>query len=275
MVVEDFLRKEIKMSLKNMSKYLDQFEELGLSRNEASVYLALLENYPVTGYKLAKDSGILRPIVYEMLNRLVEKGGVKISKGSPEQYSPIGPDIFLKALATRFTQAQSLLLENLSDLNPSRDSDQFWNISSTDSIITSLINMISKAQESILLYLNDQKIADSLQEILSKKVSSNLHVICFSYKDISLPRVELYSYKNTSLPSEFAKDDIVLLVDKKKSIFANLATQKACLSSHPTQLFVLSEFIKMKIVLYRISQTIPKTQLSLYLFNEDKDFYRE
>lgn len=101
------------MSDNTSSHFLDRFEELGLSRNEASVYLALLKNYPVTGYKLAKDSGILRPIVYEMLTRLVEKGGVKIVKDSPEQYSPISPENFLTTLEKRFTDAKSSLSVSL------------------------------------------------------------------------------------------------------------------------------------------------------------------
>ena len=45
-------------------------QELGFSEYEACAYQALLQQNPVTGYELAKVSGIPRPNIYPILQKL-------------------------------------------------------------------------------------------------------------------------------------------------------------------------------------------------------------
>jgi len=271
------------------SQLLDRFEKLGLNRNEASVYLALLKNHPVTGYKLSKDSGILRPIVYEMLNRLVEKGGVKIiksttyekddsSKKSPEYYSPITPDIFLSSLEKKFTDAKTnlskeLLNYTIPEIN-TINNDDFWNIYDKTAIIAYIQDLISSAKTNISFYINDEIYSTLLKDALSKKVASGIKVIGFSYRDIQLPGTDIYTYKiDSKIKDKHIKDDrILLVVDNHNSIIADMDTGKACQSTRPAQIDTVKEFINMKIILFRISYVISPTKLALYLFDEDKDF---
>ena len=264
------------MSDNNFSHFLDRFEELGLSRNEASVYLALLKNHPVTGYKLAKDSGILRPIVYEMLTRLVEKGGVKIVKDSPEQYSPISPENFLTTLEKRFNDAKSSLSMELSFFqDKDTDNDDFWNLSDKDTIIANIQNMISKAKKEVLFYFNHDTYALFLKEQLSKKVASGVQVIGFSYRDLQLPGTDLYTYKiDRSIKTPCIDDDrILVVIDGKNSIVADMDAGKACQSMRPAQVTTTQDFIRMKIVLYRLNQVLTPSKLALYLFDKDKEFF--
>ncbi len=258
------------------SHFLDRFEELGLSRNESSVYLALLNNHPTTGYKLAKDSGILRPVAYEMLNRLVEKGGVKIVKDKTDLYSPISPEKFLMSLEKRFTDARASLIDGLSHYQDiENDNDDFWNISQRDSIIASILEITSKAKSEILFYINSNSDAFYLKKDFSKKVASGIQVIGFSYRDIELPGTELYTFnidKDTQIPHS-ADDKILIVVDGKYSIMADMDAGKACQSMRSVQVMMIKEYIRMKIVLYRMSKIISPSKLSLYLFDDDKEFY--
>ena len=50
--------------------------KIGFSLNEAKIYLALLEKYPLNGYEVSKYSGVARSLVYDCLDRLVSKGYV-------------------------------------------------------------------------------------------------------------------------------------------------------------------------------------------------------
>ncbi|MGL4388281.1 MAG: TrmB family transcriptional regulator [Brevinema sp.] len=255
------------------STFIDRFEELGLSRNEASVYIALLKNHPVTGYKLAKDSGILRPIVYEMLTRLVEKGGVRIVKSSPEQYSPVSPDTFLATLEKRFIDARSYLVDKLSDSNQEElENDDFWTIYNKDAILKNIQAILLKAHYQILFYCNNDEYAFHFKDIFSKKVASGIKVIGYSYRTLHLPSSDLYSHnidvhiKNPMIPDE----RILIVVDSKYSLIADMDAGKACQSSRPVQVESISDFIKMKITLLRLENTIGKDKLFLHLFEEDK-----
>ena len=53
---------------------LADLTKIGFTEYEAKVYLALLREYPATGYQLSKESGVPRSMVYEALKRLHGRG---------------------------------------------------------------------------------------------------------------------------------------------------------------------------------------------------------
>ena len=59
------------------SKAIEYLMHFGMSRQEATVYLRLIEAGKQTGYEIARDTGISRSNVYASLAALVEKGGWK------------------------------------------------------------------------------------------------------------------------------------------------------------------------------------------------------
>ena len=60
----------------------DVLEEIGLSKNEAKIYLTLLRLGNVTATDIIKESGVHRSNVYDVLDSLVKKGCVAyIQKG--------------------------------------------------------------------------------------------------------------------------------------------------------------------------------------------------
>ena len=61
-------------------------EEAGLTKNEITIYKALLEFGPSTAGPLTKKSGVHRSRVYESLNRLVDKGLVSYKIQSNRKY---------------------------------------------------------------------------------------------------------------------------------------------------------------------------------------------
>ena len=52
----------------------EDFEKIGLSRNESKIYLELIKRRQASAADLIKSSGLHRSIVYDNLDRLVEKG---------------------------------------------------------------------------------------------------------------------------------------------------------------------------------------------------------
>ena len=74
-------------------------QELGLTENEAKVYLFLLENGPSNITEITNKTPIHRINVYDILKRLLEKGLVSFTiEGKKKFYSATDPDYFLKIL---------------------------------------------------------------------------------------------------------------------------------------------------------------------------------
>src|SRR3989344_7841000 len=61
-----------------MEDFQNQLEQAGLTKREAALYMALLQNGPSTILAIAKRAGMKRPTVYLVLDELVRKGLVSL-----------------------------------------------------------------------------------------------------------------------------------------------------------------------------------------------------
>ena len=77
-------------------KIPSRLKKLGLTDNEISVYLALLQQSKATGYDIAKQTGLTQPSVYFLLDKLREKNlALKTPRGKRHYYSAKHPQDLL------------------------------------------------------------------------------------------------------------------------------------------------------------------------------------
>lgn len=92
--------------------------DLGLSKDEASVYLALLELGGSYVSAIAKKSGIHRVVCYKILDDLVGKGLVSsFLKNKVKHFAVKSPQILVRKQEEKLEKAQKLLPELLSITN--------------------------------------------------------------------------------------------------------------------------------------------------------------
>lgn len=86
--------------------------KLGLSKNEATIYLFLLKNPNITTGLIIKETGISNSRVYESLNSLISKGLVAYTIQKDGKYfSASSPDKFLEKEEERKKQIEELVPE--------------------------------------------------------------------------------------------------------------------------------------------------------------------
>ena len=68
---------------------IDVLTNFSLTRQEASIYITLLNHGDMTGYEVAKDTGFSRSNVYAALTALVEKGAAYLVEGEATKYRPV------------------------------------------------------------------------------------------------------------------------------------------------------------------------------------------
>lgn len=266
------------MALSEDPDLIQNFENLGLSPNEAKVYLALLENHPITGYQLSKISGILRPVVYEMLNRLVEKGGARIVKSNPDTYSPVEITEFLKNIEMDFTEARKHISDKLESSLSVEDSDFFWNIIGRKNIVNRLIQLIDAAEKEIYVTANKQEFFEPFASALQKKSEEGVHIDVFSYHELQTGGLTLYTY---NLPYDFdtervAKRVVQIVSDRSETLVANFTddkTAKAVHSKNPALVKLVSNGILDQIYLYRLWRLVGTEKLKLLVTNDDKKLF--
>lgn len=263
------------MSLNEHPEIIESFEKLGLSPNEAKVYMALLENHPNTGYQLSKISGILRPVVYEMLGRLVEKGGARIVKSNPDTYIPVEIEEFLKNIESDFTDAKKNISLTLNASTVTDKTDFFWNIQGRKNIINAIQTMIESAQAAIYLSINSQEYFDELKNCLIKKMEQNVHIDIFSHYGLDTHGLTLYSYNldtKTALDS-FPVEHITLVYDDYQAIIANVSdnkTGKAAQSTNNILIENVRQGILNKIYLIRLWKLLGTDKIKIMMTHEDR-----
>ncbi|HET7704363.1 MAG TPA: helix-turn-helix domain-containing protein [Candidatus Limnocylindrales bacterium] len=77
---------------------VDRLVRLGLTTYEARAYLALVRREAYTAAQVARQSGVPRQRIYDVLGTLVEKGLASTRPGNVVKYAPIAPELAIERL---------------------------------------------------------------------------------------------------------------------------------------------------------------------------------
>ena len=92
------------------SAIIEQLTLFGLSRQEAAIYLCLLQNEELTGYEVAKLTGISRSNVYNGLASLTEHGAAYVIEGASSKYLAVALSEFCDNRIRYLRKAQERLV---------------------------------------------------------------------------------------------------------------------------------------------------------------------
>ncbi len=168
-----------------MNDIVSLMQNIGFSQYEARVYLALLQQPQVSGYEIAKISGVPASKIYAVLSKLVNREAVIAIDDEPVKYIPKPPQEILNNLKSDYLNTVERLDDELEKIYAQHDSaDQYiWNISGRQSIIERVIEFLKKGRKQIFLSVWDEEI-DLLAETLKKlhHKSVELHIVHFGQK---------------------------------------------------------------------------------------------
>lgn len=91
---------------------IERLLQFGLGRQEAGLYLCLLRHGGLTGYEVAKLTGISRSNVYNGLALLVEHGAAYVQEGASTRYTPVALEEFCENRLRHLKEAEAFLLKH-------------------------------------------------------------------------------------------------------------------------------------------------------------------
>ncbi len=87
-------------------------DQIGLTKNEAKIYLTLLQEYPLTTGKICEKTMIHRRNVYDSTQRLIDKGLIyEIFDNSTTLYYPVDPGKLEQIITEKQTKLNTVLPE--------------------------------------------------------------------------------------------------------------------------------------------------------------------
>lgn len=147
-----------------MSDLAEQLAAVGFTEYEARVYIALLRSSPATGYQIAKDSGVPRSMIYEVLDRLTARGAaVTQSFGDVVRYAPVPPDLLLDRMRHEFEDTLDRLTEGFKQIaGAPAVPGHAWSIEGRDNILARAREMIEQAVHEVVVAVSDDDELDAV-----------------------------------------------------------------------------------------------------------------
>jgi HTH-type transcriptional regulator, sugar sensing transcriptional regulator len=230
-----------------------QLTALGMTEYEAKVYVALLRDYPTTGYQLAKDAGIPRSMVYEALGRLETRGAVlKARDEKATLYRPIPPDTLLDRYSQEAERRVADLRGALGPLYTSREDGRVWNFSGRKEALSYAVEMIDNAASELMLVLGDADVAVLLPALTAAHQRGvQLGVMLTGEAPFGFGQVVRHPPHETELHG--MRETLMVIADERELLIASgYATTAATVTSTPNLVQIARQFIWMELFAQRI-----------------------
>lgn len=203
--------------------------KIGLTPIEATVFIILCEHGSLTGYEVAKLSGISRSNVYAALYNLQEKGKCEISKGETTKYIPLSKE---ELLLTTQREMQATLndLEQLFPV-PASIHEPYITVKGYENVLSKIKNSISLCHSHLYLLTSSTLIDLLVDNLLDASKEHRISIIC--EKALSLPHIA--TYQRSKCPKGFH-----MIIDTESVLTGELTPHHAqCLFSKDHSLVTL------------------------------------
>ena len=130
----------------------EKLVQFGLTRQEANIYLCLLQNKDLSGYEVSKLTGISRSNVYSALASLVEKGAAYLLEGGTNKYTAVLTEDFCENRIRQLTRLKQELIAQIPQMGGS--SEGYITVSSYRHIVDKIYNMLEHVEYRVYLSIS-------------------------------------------------------------------------------------------------------------------------
>jgi sugar-specific transcriptional regulator TrmB len=255
---------------------IDKLLKIGFSEYEAKAYMALLSKSPVSGYELAKISGVPRSMIYEVLGKLTSRGAaMTLRTGNVNKYAPFPAEEFLAQTQREHTELIESLKDELTHFANLPELEYVWNIEGNDNITAKALEMIGQASRQIYLAL----LPDSfpvLQEALAAAITRDVRVVIYTTEPLDLPGAQvMVAHVAEETLAQARGLGLILVVDGAEVLIGEWLTAVQAWASwtrSPLFVFLAEHHLRTDLYLPQILAELGEQALNL-IHEEDRDLF--
>ncbi|MBU0492825.1 MAG: hypothetical protein KKA73_23690 [Chloroflexi bacterium] len=259
-----------------MPDSIDKLVELGFSEYEAKAYMALLRKNPVSGYELAKLSGVPRSMIYEVAGKLTARGAAMVlRKEGATFYAPMPADEFLDNLQREHEELVDSLKAELTTHTENPDLDYVWNIEGHENIMAKAAEMIEQARADIHVALVPATFP-ALRPMLEEAIRRSVQVMLYTTGDVDLPGGRVVAAHMSEETLEQARGlGLILVIDGEEVLVGEWLTDtqaRASWTSNPLLVFIAEHHLRTDLYLPQILALLGDQALEL-IEEEDRELF--
>ena len=137
--------------------------QFGLTRQEATIYLCLMQNKELSGYEVSKITGISRSNVYSALAGLVEKGAAYLLEGNPNKYTAVAAEEFCQNKIRHLNQLKQEIVHKIPKITT--DCEGYITISSHRHIMDKIAVMLENVAYRVYIAIPSEYLAQFWEQL--------------------------------------------------------------------------------------------------------------
>jgi len=249
-----------------MSDYdniINKLIKIGLSRLESEVYITLLKESPLTGYRIAQILNKAAANTYKALESLEKKGAV-VAEETPsmKQYSAVPVNEYLEQIEKSFKSDRVFLETALKEISYSVSGDKVYMLQTFDQVLERCIKMLERAEHSVIV--------DAFPDVLLKIVpqlescgKNGVNIIVNAYEPVKLENCRVIIKSNAKKVLQLWSGDWMnIAVDGKEYLITAIdkdgTFQHAIWSNSPYLSFFVFNGFRYEMLFSALSSKIPE-----------------
>lgn len=199
---------------------LERLGLFGMTRQEATIFMCLYQNGELTGYEVAKLTGISRSNVYSALSALTDRGAAYLAEGSTSKYAAVPIEELCENKIRQLKEEKDYLLTHL----PTERKQEIGYITITGfrNIKDKMIHMLQQAK--LRIYLSASvSLLNELEEELLTVVAKHHKLVLITDGVI---RNELLKKESIYYIGEEKGNNVRLIIDSAYALTGVLNGQK-------------------------------------------------
>ncbi len=253
-------------------KIIEHFNNLGLAKYEAKVYLTLLRNNLSYGSEIQKISGVPGPKIYEVLAALVEKGIIYPAGNNPTRYQPLPLGDYINTKQKEFDRVTGFLNKNKDKICKGKIPDYLWQLQGYENLLDKARELIDLAKKQIIMSFwqaEGKAVERNLEEAHKKGVE--IISIQMGEGKVSLGK----NFKHVMLPVvyEMHSTEFLLVIDASQGMFMvknQLGETEGYYTSNKGILQIVKNYIRHDIYINRVISDFGEVLSAKYGANLEK-----
>ncbi len=230
---------------------LDKLCQFGLTRQEANIYLCLYHYGELTGYEVAKHTGISRSNVYSGLSGLSDKGAAYLAEGNSSKYVAVPIQEFCENKIRSLSREKDYLVQNIPAMKKAEIG--YITIEGYRNIWDKIVNMINSAEKRIYLSASSQVI-ERLTEELEAVTDRDIKLVLITDK---MPSSDEIVSGSTCYLCEERGNNVRLIIDSEFALTGEVNGEKddTCLyTGQDNFIQIFKEALRNEIKLITLTQ---------------------